>query len=53
MYNVTLTLEPISSSMAMQNLHVLKAEARALYPPIDQLASLSAHTTLIVPRKLC
>lgn len=53
MYNVTLTLEPISSAMAMQNLHFLKAEARALYPPIDQLASLSAHTTLIVPRKLC
>lgn len=53
MYNVTLTLEPISSAMAMQNLHFLKAEARALYPPRDQLARLSAHTTLIVPRKLC
>lgn len=42
----------MSTDVAIQKRHFLLADARALYPPIAQLAKLSAETIVIVPRKL-
>lgn len=47
--HIMLTLVCICSSVAMQYLHFLNAEFRALYPPISWEARLSADTTVRVP----
>lgn len=53
MHGNVLTFDDISSATAKQNRHFLRADTSALQPPRYQLARLSAHTILVLPRKVC